>query len=200
MPDFAAARRYALQRLERELSPTLTYHTLGHTWDDVVPAAERLAQGEGVGGEALDLLLSAAYLHDIGYVERYENNEEIAVRIARSSLPRFGFNLRQIEVVTGIIMVTQLPQSPSSLLQEIMADADLDVLGREDYFARNYALRDEVLAMTGHAPSKHEWLAGQLSFLQSHRYFTATARALRDAGKQANIACLAAALGNAPPD
>src|SRR5690242_17751567 len=52
-PDFARAHAYALARLERELSPALCYHSVAHTRDDVVVAAERLAALEGVDGEAL---------------------------------------------------------------------------------------------------------------------------------------------------
>src|SRR5688500_819275 len=36
-PDYEAALRYALDRLERELSPNLFYHSLQHTRDDVFP-------------------------------------------------------------------------------------------------------------------------------------------------------------------
>ena len=43
MPEFEKARDYVLARLEHELSPNLTYHCLGHTQNEVVPAADRLA-------------------------------------------------------------------------------------------------------------------------------------------------------------
>ena len=56
-PDFKRARQYALERLERELPPTLIYHSLAHTRDDVVPAAERLAAlPVGSGRKAEDIL------------------------------------------------------------------------------------------------------------------------------------------------
>ncbi len=55
-PDFERARQYALERLERELPASLTYHCLAHTQDDVVPAVERLAalgaRGPLVPGES----------------------------------------------------------------------------------------------------------------------------------------------------
>lgn len=194
-PDFAAARRYALARLVDELPTGLTYHTPSHTIDEVVPAAERLAYGEDVQGEDLLLLLTAAYMHDLGFIERYADNEEIAVRIARQVLPAFGYTPGQADVVAGIIAATRLPQAPKDLLQQIMADADLDVLGRADFLERNRALRAELEAMTGQAPGDRIWFAGQLAFLQSHRYFTATAQALNNPGKQRNIALLLAASG-----
>jgi hypothetical protein len=40
-----------------------------------------------------------------------------------------------------LIMVTRLPQTPNSLLEEIIADADLDSLGRADFQVRYEALR-----------------------------------------------------------
>ena len=52
-PDFEQARRYALKRLGQELPAVLTYHSMEHTRDDVVPAIEQLAAMEGVEGEEL---------------------------------------------------------------------------------------------------------------------------------------------------
>ena len=185
-PDFERAKQYALERLERELPPTMFYHSLAHTRDDVVPAAERLAALEGVEGEALLLLRTAAFYHDLGHVEQYTDHEAIGVRIAAEVLPHFGYSTAHIQVVRGIIIATKLPQSPRALLEEIMADADLDVLGRDDFLARNQDLRAERVAL-GMLTTDEEWYSGQLEFIQTHRYFTAAARTLRDARKQQNI-------------
>lgn len=194
-PNYEEAKRYALGRLEQELSPLLYYHALRHTQDDVLPAIDRLAAHEGVDGEALMLLRTAGAYHDIGFIERYTANEEIAVRIAQSTLPDFGFTPEQIDVVRGIIMATRLPQSPHTHLEEIIADADLDVLGRTDYFVWNQALRDELNAYGMPSPDE-EWYRQQLQFLQSHRYFTASAREMRDAQKQRNMAILLELIAN----
>jgi uncharacterized protein len=185
-PDFEGAKRYALERLERELPPTLLYHSVAHTRDDVLPGVERLAAMEGVVGESLLLLRTAALYHDIGFVEQYENNEAIGVRIAAQVLPGFGYSPMHMQVMRGIIMATRLPQSPHMLLEEIMADADLDVLGREDFWLQNQALRTEM-ATFGTPVSDEEWYSGQLKFLQNHSYFTESARTLRAERKQKNI-------------
>jgi uncharacterized protein len=71
-PDLERARVYALERLSRELSPRLTYHSLAHSQQDVVPAVERLTLSEGVAGRDLLLLLTAAYFHDVGHVEHLD--------------------------------------------------------------------------------------------------------------------------------
>src|SRR5205085_3432874 len=95
-PDFASARAYVLGRLERELSPLLCYHSVMHTRDDVVMAAERLAALEGVSGEALLLLRTAAYFHDLGFIEQREQHELIGARVAAEALPHFGYRPDQI--------------------------------------------------------------------------------------------------------
>ena len=183
------ARLYALKRLERELSPGLLYHGLAHSRDDVVPAAERLADGEGIRGEALYLLLTAAWFHDLGFIEQRADHEMASARLAAEILPSLGYGAAQIQTIQGIVLATVVPQAPATILENIMADADLDVLGREDFMRRNDHLRRE-LAFFGQEFTDAEWWAGQLQFVLSHTYFTASACALRDAGKLRNIAAL----------
>ena len=199
-PDFEAAAAYAVARLRGELPETLAYHCLAHTCNDVVPAVERLAAREGVTGEDLAVLRTAAYFHDIGFVEGYSNHEATGMRIAAAVLPRFGFSPAQVAAVTGMIRATRLPQQPQTHLEEILADADLDVLGREDFLPRNEALRAEMASL-GLLGGDKQWYCGQLRFMETHNYFTAAARELRGARKQAHVAHLHARCGAAgrPP-
>lgn len=194
--NFEGAKAYAIRRLTEELGPELYYHSAAHTVCDVVPAAERLAAMEGVQGEALLLLKTAAYFHDLGYIKRRRRHELIGVSIMSSVLPGFGYNSKQVEKVCEIIMATRIPQSPSNLLQEIMADADLDVLGREDYLERSQALRDELAAL-GHPTSDVVWFSSQLKFIKEHHYWTVSARNLRGEQKQRNIEAMAEKLSKA---
>lgn len=188
-PDYEAARAHALQRLARDLSPVFLYHSLEHTRDDVLPAAERLAALAGVVQDDLLLLRTAACYHDIGFVESSTDHELHSARLAIHTLPRFGYNSDQLEVIRSIILATQESSHPDTLLEALMADADLDVLGRDDFFERNQALRAE-LAAAGAVMDDAAWYARQFEFLQAHRYHTATARALRDAKKAENLSVI----------
>ncbi len=193
-PDFAGAWQYALQRPERELSPLLVYHSVAHTRDDVVLAVERLATLEGVEGEERNLLLTAAWYHDIGFVETDAANHEVTgARIAAEVLPRYGLTPPQVRVVGDLILATRIQHSPATLLEEILADADLDLLGRDDFWTLNQALRIELAAL-GKPTTGKEWYAGQLAFLQTHHYYTAAAHSLRTASKQQHIQEMAAML------
>ncbi len=193
-PDYSLAIAYSLERLEKELSPELTYHNLWHTRDGVMPACVQLAQHTGVSQEEMRLLEVAAAFHDIGFTEKHANHELVGARISAQVLPDFGFSAREIEAVMGMIIATRLPQSPRTLLEEILADADLDVLGRKDFFPRNEALRQEW-ANFGREIGLQQWLEGQLAFLKSHDYFTPAARMLRLEMKGINMAELEERLG-----
>ena len=115
------------------------------------------------------------------------------MRMAEAVLPNFGYLPAQIAIIRDLIRATRLPQSPSSFLAEILTDADLDVLGREDYWTRNDDLRAEWAAF-GTESTDVEWYQGQIAFLTGHRYFTPMAQSLRAAQKQANIDGLAVVL------
>lgn len=186
---FDDARQYALQRLEQELSPNLLYHGIMHTRDDVVPAVEVLADQERVREGPRSLLVTAAWFHDLGFIESVSNHESISARLAAEALPGIGFTAEEVDIIRGIILATVLPQTPKTHLEQIMADADLDVLGRDDFMLYNKNLRNE-LALLGQEFSDFDWYARQLQFLKSHTYFTASARVLRDAGQLNNIRML----------
>jgi uncharacterized protein len=188
-PDYDAARQYVFERLERESDSRLSYHTLAHTRDDVLPAAERLATSEGIGVDDLLLLRTAVLYHDIGYTVGRVEHELIAVRIAALTLPTFGYQPAHISTIDALIMATRLPQAPQNLLEQIIGDADLDLLGREDFLDRNAELRQELQAF-GDTTSDRDWFSEQLTFLTQHRYWTATATRLRNEQKARNITAL----------
>jgi uncharacterized protein len=188
-PDFERAKQYALQRLEHELPPTKHYHSLLHTRDDVVPAVERFAEMEGITGEELLCLRTAAYFHDLGHIENSADHEERGARIANEVLPDFGYTQQQIDVIARLIMATKLPQNPSAVLEKIIVDADMDSLGRDDFLTTSFDLKAELEA-AGLSFSEEDWYMRQHSFLQQHHYFTEAARQLRGEGKQRNIKLL----------
>jgi uncharacterized protein len=185
--NFENVKRYILQRLERELSPLFVYHNIFHTINEVLTNSELLAGILGVTGEELLLLQTAALYHDLGFVVQAEGHESIGANFARLTLPEFGYNRGQIEVIQGIIMATRLPQTPHNLLEEIIADADLSVLGQKEFWQRNEDLRVELVFNGKPAPDDEEWYYKQLKFLQEHTYFTEAAHRLREPQKQENI-------------
>ena len=183
--DPLAARAYAFEQLATRLPADLYYHSIAHT-EDVSRAVLALSALERVAQEDVVLLETAAAYHDVGFVWQYHANEQRAADLAQQVLPGFGFSPEQIRTVYGLIMATQVPQRPHTHLEEIMCDADLDYLGREDFYMNAHGLYREWSAY-GTKLSLRQWYELQMEFLQAHHYFTASARTLREAGKQRHI-------------
>ncbi len=195
-PDLEGAKGYVLDRLARELPPKLTYHSLQHTRDDVMPAAARLGQAAGCDDGDLLLLVTAALFHDMGFLVDYEEHERESIVFARAMLPDYGYAAGQIETIAGLIAATKMPQRPKTPLEQLLCDADLDLLGRDDFWALNRQLLAELHCHTGRLIPEEEWLRGQTRFLDEHVYFTPAAHALRDEGKARNVALMRSALHN----
>lgn len=177
---------YILSRLKRELPPELTYHGLWHTLD-VVEQTHRIALSEGIHDtEHLQLLETAAYFHDAGFMETYQNHEEKSCEIAQNILPSFEYNPFQISLICTIIMATKIPQTPLNHLSEILCDADLDYLGRDDFFTIGQRLYQELL-QKNIVQNQDQWNQIQINFLEKHHYFTETNKQSRNPYKLKNI-------------
>lgn len=176
---------YILEKLRNDLPAHLKYHTLEHTLD-VYSRAEEIAAKEGLTGRTQELLLVAAVYHDAGYLYQRINHENRSCEIASEILPKYGYSEEDIQKICQIIMATQLPQNPSSLAEQIICDADLDYLGRDDFFETGEGLYHEMLT-DGVVKNHKEWDIIQVDFLQKHRFFTKTSIALRSAKKEENL-------------
>ena len=92
----------------------------------------------------------------------------------------------EINTIINIILSTALPQSPHTLLEEIICDADLYYLGTDQFYDKGNLLFKELQAQQKIKDEK-EWYSFQIDFLSSHRYFTKTAQQLLQLQKQIHL-------------
>ncbi len=184
--NYRNAEKYIVKRLAGDLPDGLHYHGIHHT-KDVCEAVERIAIWEGVKGEELYLLKTAALYHDAGFIDSYESNEPIGAKLAKEMLPNFGYTQPQIEQVIELIEATKIPQNPQNHLEEIMCDADLDYLGRGDFYPIAETLRQELIEFGKIGTEEKTWVKMNIGFLEAHKYFTNSARLRREPFKQERI-------------
>ena len=171
------------------LNADLTYHNKEHTMD-VVHQCERIAKDEGFeDGHELYLLRIAALYHDTGFLKTYFNHEEMSCRIFTEDAALFNFSEEDKELVRHLIMATKLPQTPKTMLEKIICDADLDYLGRNDFFTIATGLQKEFLHYEI-VHSEDEWHQLQVKFLTTHQYHTESSRRCREEQKKAHMAML----------
>jgi uncharacterized protein len=179
---FLQVKDLILGKLQTDLPKHLTYHNIDHTLD-VLQAADFLADAENIHEADKELLLTAAVLHDSGFIKTREGHEAESCRIARVYLPGFGYTDAEVEVICNLIKATRIPQTPTNKLEEILCDADLDYLGRDDFSTLSCRLFDE-LHSEGIVRDEEEWNRQQADFMGAHAYFTQTAVNLRQQKKE----------------
>ncbi|RLD56752.1 MAG: phosphohydrolase [Bacteroidetes bacterium] len=183
--DFEGVEKLILNKLKTELPTGLHYHSIDHTLD-VKLAAERLAEMENINGHDKELIKTAALFHDLGFIKTYDGHEKVSAKCAHDILPDFGYDAEDIKQIEGMILATEIPQSPKTQLEKIMADADLDYIGRDDIFLIGQRLQYEW-KLYGKISTLKEWHEIQLNFLKNHSFFTESAKKLRENKKQENI-------------
>jgi HD superfamily phosphodiesterase len=174
----------ALEWLEKEL-PVLPYHGLHHTID-VWRVARRLAKEEGLSEEEVFLVELAALFHDSGFIIHPDGHEARGCEVARQILPGLGVSDDQISIICTLIMGTVIPQKPEGKMGAVLCDADLDYLGRDDFYEIGNTLFQEMQA-SGKVSDIQSFNHIQVRFLENHKYHTAFSIKHREPVKQKHL-------------
>ena len=186
----AAARAYVTDIFQHKVKPEFVFHSLEHT-EDVVEACSRLADHYQLPEEDRLTLLLAAWFHDAGYsAGQAEGHEEISAQMATQFLASHQVEESMAQRVASCIRATRMPQSPVSLIEKILCDADLYHLSTKDFKARNSLLKQERESFLGQKINKKDWRKGNIHFLEGHQYFTDFGKDRLEPKKQENLALL----------
>jgi len=191
--------RYIRRLLKEKLPAGLKFHIADHTLHPtrgVVASANRIAISENISEHDRELLITAAYFHDSGYIRKYNKNEPIGAEMAGRILKLFGYKPNEIVKVQKMILSTDLEREPKTHLEKILCDADLDHFGREDFFKLDGKLREELRAQGIDVSDEAKWYSDTLELITIHQYYTESQKKLREKRKQKNIRCLLRKLKN----
>ena len=189
-PRLKLLDQYIRELFRDELPDGIKYHNADHTLHPtkgVVALANNLAVLEDISEHDRELLITAAYFHDAGYVREYGKNEPIAARMAGRILKLIGYKPDEVEKVQKIILATDPDVEPKTHLEKILCDADSDNLGREDFLKLDQRLREGRRLRGMDVSDDETWYRSTLEFLRDHQYYTESEKSLREKGKQRNI-------------
>jgi predicted metal-dependent HD superfamily phosphohydrolase len=184
--NFIGAKNYIIDRLQQELPPNLYFHCFEHSLD-VLHSATRLNRLENMDETESALIETAAIYHDAGMIRTYLDHESASAQLAREILPDFEYSPSEIEQVASLIMVTTMPQYARTKQEKVLCDADLDVLGREDFFISSFQLQLEWKIYGVMDSTLSEWIRFEIDFLENHKYYTSSAFKLRNEQKVKNL-------------
>ena len=197
-PRLKIVEQYIKALFRDELPSGIKYHDADHTLhptNGVVAVANRIAISENISENDRELLITAAYFHDTGYIREYDKNEPIAARMAGRILRLIGYKPDEIEKIQEMILSTDLEREPKTHVEKILCDADLDHLGREDFFELDGRLREGRGARGLDVSDDAKWYKGTLKIIQNHQFYTESQKLLREEKKEKNIKLLLNKLG-----
>lgn len=180
------------------LPPELFYHNASHTLEHVYPEAKKLANMEGLNEDDILIIILIALYHDAGFSENYTHNETDAAQMAHDYALGSNNTVLQnaAQLIYDAILNTNMKTAPKNEYEEIIRDADLSILGKQEFLEWNNRLRLEILnhpesGIYQLALDGKKWIESQLSFLKTHQWFTQSAATLYQAQKEKNIQQLA---------
>ena len=186
--QFDELQQEVFAALQENLSAVLTYHSVQHT-RDVLFAATTIANKEQVSKYDAQKIRLAALFHDTGFMVTYDEHEEASCKYARKVLAQYKASTENINHICEMIMATKIPQTPLDHCSEILADADLEYLGTED-FGRISSLLFDELKNRNSSLNLTDWNQIQIKFLTQHKYFTQYCQSTKSPVKNAHLQAL----------
>jgi len=173
-------KKFACATLEKVPGKYL-YHSWRHTIN-VVKYAPLFARQSGLSEPEIELITAAAWLHDLGFIYGAAGHEAASAAIAAEALPPMGVSPGELEDIQTLIMATIIPARPFTVAEMVICDADVEYLGRAEFYELSTLLRMELFLL-GRGFTELEWLDFEIKFLTNQKFFSPAARRLRNAGK-----------------
>lgn len=189
------ASHYVMNKFNNSPPAGIIYHNLRHT-KDVVHSANRIAKFSRISRDQLELLLLAAWFHDIGILDQYRNHEARSAVICSNFLKQHNYPLEKIKKIVQLIRSTKIPQKPTNLLERILCDADLSHIGKKGFNSRSMLLRYEWERMIGKKFSEYEWIKTNFNFIKENKFRTFYAKSYFNEGRKKNLLKLREKLKN----
>ncbi len=178
----------AMNYVNKLLTPleNFYYHQYNHSIE-VMERAMYLWEKEWLNKDDIEMLWLAGLFHDTGFIIQYDNNEYIWAKIAKNYLKTILYSEEKIKLIEEIILATAYDYKvPKNIYEEIIKDADLDNLWREDFFDKKDAVKKELELIRNIKIKDPDWNHGSLELLKDHKYFTKTQQKEREKQKLEN--------------
>ena len=163
-----------------------TYHNIDHT-QAVVSATIKIAAACKLNNSDTEMIIIAAWFHDIGYFTNKEEHEKESIRIAEEYLNSQKYSIESIKKIGNCIYSTKMGVEPKNILEQVLCDADLFALGEKNNFKNCSNLRKEQEIVFGKTLTYKKWLKQEIDFLEKHQYYTSFAREQQREQKENNL-------------
>ncbi len=181
------AEAYVFNLFKDKLSSEYIYHDYLHTLR-VVTAVNELIKGELIEEPDAHSLRLAAWFHDSGYIEGFENHEERSCRIFKDFIGQHSFENVNVQQVCDLILATKYTHFPTNLLEMCLKDADFYHFTLDNYSELGDLLKKEIETTCTKKLTDTDWCKENLNVLTKNQYyFTNYAKTHWQPKKEKNI-------------
>jgi len=163
--------KYTLRYYEENFSSSHSYHSIEHT-QLVVSVASKISDFEGLDKRNTDIVIVAAWFHDIGHAVSINNHEDESCKIARQFLVSNKVDEEFILAVEACIYSTKQGAQIMSLNDKILNDADLAHTGLPNFMEISNLYRKELGNFADKKITKLEYWKKTLVFLKETKFQT----------------------------
>lgn len=188
------AESYVFGLFKDKLSPDYIYHNFNHTLR-VVNSVRIIAEAEGLNEEDIEVLVLAAWFHDLGYIDGPVNHEVRSGHMAIEFLTENGYPEEKADRVALLIKATKLENDPHTRDEMILRDADCSHFADTHYCQLSELLREEWKITQHKEFTDLEWaLINRNVLMNKHRFFSNYGKEKLQPLKETNIAVLQSAI------
>ncbi len=183
------AEKFVVSYLNEHLDSKFVYHNLPHT-QRVVKKVQELTNADEQNDIEKNILEIAAWFHDTGFTKTIEGHEKESVTIASEFLKSKAVDDETIDMITNIILATQMGYEPKTKLEGIIKDADCAHVSSKKYDEYACLLKKERELTLDKGISKTDWIKANITFLTQHTFYTDIAASKWEKRKGKNLANL----------
>lgn len=165
------AEEYVKRYLQDRLPTNRYFHGVAHT-AGVAEKCITLSAFYRIGQPDTEALLLAAWFHDIGYCHASAGHEEVSISILKTFFSEYTISKDFSALVESLIKATVITYEPQTLLEKVIRDADSSHLASPDYLVWSKLLKQEIELCDGKIFTHVEWNEKNITFFESHRFYT----------------------------
>lgn len=173
----------------KNLPGWIRYHNLDHTIETVEGCLE-IGSGLKISNTEKEILIIAAWFHDIGYNISANEHEKESVNIAENFLKSINYPNEKINRVSEIIRATKITNVAENILEQIIKDADLISLGKKSFNSKNDLLKKEIELRDKIKIKNISWIKRSVEFLSTHQFLTDYAKEIYNNQQSENLRIL----------
>lgn len=202
------AKQYITKLLKPLKSKWYYFHNLDHTLD-VFDRATYLLNKEWISSDFIELVQIATLFHDSWFLIKHEwhedawtvlfdeyfsGNENLFLKdrlhfydFVDGYFADHEYSTDKIDIIKQLILATIPQRLPSNKLEWLIKDADIDNLGRDDFFQKSLAIKKEMEIVRWKVFTDKEWFMTVLWFVRRTKFYTHTQNIERKEKLKTNI-------------